>query len=457
MAGRRALVVGELAALGAERLAGILIERAAGDAVLERRLRMLAAVCDPQRLAGDVVRRIQQMARARSPMDAEQARVAAREVADLHRAIVDDLAPARPAAAAECLWQLVDAAPALLARAEFGGDRLDAAVAAAVADLGRLTAAQADLDPVALARRVSAALNADGTPATDGLLAAMAEALGTAGRAAMRREAQAALSRLPAGDADWQNRGKRLALVSRLLQLADLDGDVDAFAAAVAAGGLPQLHSAEVARRLLAAGRAAEGLDWIDRHPPRIGADAAVDLRLELLDALGRRAEAQTLRRTHFERTCSARHLRTYLQALPDFEDFAEEQRALDHVMAVRDPAAALDFLVAWPDLGRAARLAADRLDAFDLARTGPMLRAAEALEARYPEAAVRLRRRAVALVLAHGASAAYADAALALVDAGRVAGRVAGGLEPHAAFVAGLRREYGRKWRFWQLHDAAG
>lgn len=458
MASRRktTLAAADLARLGADRLAAILADRAADDAVLDRRLRMLVAAADPARLADDVVRRIQQMRRARSELDAEQARQAAREVADLHRAIADDLAPVRPGDAVECLWKLLDASSSLLARAESGGDRLVAAVGAAVADLGRLTAALPDRDPAALAQRVSAVLDADGTAATDGLLAAMADALGGEGRAAMRRAALSALARLPTDDTGWSTLGMRLALTARLLQLADLDRDVDAFAAAIAAGGRPELHSADLARRLLAAGRAAEGLDWIDRHPPRIDAEAAVDLRLDLLEALGRRPEVQALRRAHFERSFSARHLRAYLKALPDFEDLAAEEQALDHVMRARNTAAALDFLIAWPSLDRAAKLAGERLAALGLPELRATLRAAEALDPRHPSMSVRLRRHAAALVLRHGNASSYADAALALVDAGRAMPR-AGGIEPHADFVAGLRREHGRKWRFWQLHDEAG
>lgn len=455
---RTSVSAAELAKLGADRLADILVERAAGDAVLERRLRLLLGAADPARLVAEVGRRIQQMARARSEMDFERAKAVAREVADLHRTIVDDLAPTRPADAVDGLWKLLGLAPALLGRADHGSDRIGAAVAAAVADLGRLTAALPDVDSKGLARRVAAAIDGDGTMATDGLLAAMADALGPEGRAAMREDALAALARLPADDVGWQARGRRYVLVARLLELADMEEDVDAYAAAAAAGGSPELHSAEVARRLLAAGRAAEGLDWIDRHPPRLDPDTTVDLRLDLLTALGRSPEAQALRRAHFERTLSARHLRAYLKSLPDFEDFAAEQQALDHVMASRHASPALDFLVAWPDIDRAARMATDRLETLDLGDHYAMLRAAEAIEPRHPEASVRLRRRVALQVLRHGASSGYADAALALVDAGRTAARLAAAdIEPHEAYVDALRRDHRRKWRFWQLYDEAG
>lgn len=454
---KMAISAAELAKLGADRLADILAERAAGDAVLERRLRLLLGAADPARLVAEVGRRIQQMARIRSRMDFEQAKATAREVADLHRTIVDDLAPARPADAVDGLWKLLGLAPALLNRVDHGGDRIGAAVAAAVVDLGRLTAALPDVDPKGLARRVATAIDGDGTTATDGLLAAMADALGSEGRAAIREDALAALDRLPTDDVGWQTRGLRYGLVARLLELADIEDDVDAFAAAAAAGGSPELHSAEVARRLLAAGRASDGLDWIDRHPPRLDPDSAVDLRLDLLTALGRGVEVQALCRAHFERTLSARHLRAYLKSLPDFEDFAAEQKALDHVMASRSTSQALDFLVSWPDLDRAARLATERLPALGVADLQVMLRSAEALAARQPEASLHLRRRVAVLVLESGASSAYADAALALVDAGRSAARVADSEQPHPAFVEALRRDHRRKWRFWQLYDEAG
>lgn len=51
------------------------------------------------------------------------------------------------------------------------------------------------------------------------------------------------------------------------------------------------------------------------------------------------------------------RHLRDYLKRLPDFEDVAAEERALDLVAKRHDREEALWFLLHWPEPHRAARL----------------------------------------------------------------------------------------------------
>src|SRR5438105_4008263 len=45
------------------------------------------------------------------------------------------------------------------------------------------------------------------------------------------------------------------------------------------------------------------------------------EVRLEVMEALGQKDEAQAFRWQCFERTLSRQHLRAYLKRLPDFED----------------------------------------------------------------------------------------------------------------------------------------
>src|SRR5690606_38319881 len=113
-------------------------------------------------------------------------------------------------------------------------------------------------------------------------------------------------------------------------------GDVDTFISQYDAEArtVPAI-AAEIARRLLVAGRVDEALraieaavhrrsDWPDFHWE--------DARIEVLDALGRRDDAQAARWSCFERALSLEHLRAYLSRLPDFDDVEAEERALGHV-----------------------------------------------------------------------------------------------------------------------------
>ena len=135
-------------------------------------------------------------------------------------------------------------------------------------------------------------------------------------------------------DHDWGATAKRRHLAFRLALLADLDNDADAFIIAIHAGGMESTHALHVARRLLAANRPAEALDWLDKPGRRVedegNARADTDLRIGALEALGRRDEAQSIRWRHFERFLSAEHLSAYLNRMPDFDDFEAEQKALE-------------------------------------------------------------------------------------------------------------------------------
>ena len=72
----------------------------------------------------------------------------------------------------------------------------------------------------------------------------------------------------------------------------------------------------------------------------------------ERLTAAGRAEEALLLLQG-----ADPRHLRDYLKRLPDFEDVAAEERALDLVAKRHDREEALWFLLHWPEPHRAARL----------------------------------------------------------------------------------------------------
>ncbi len=99
-----------------------------------------------------------------------------------------------------------------------------------------------------------------------------------------------------------------------LKDTGDAMGDVDAFIAQYDARTRKVLQiAAEIAARLLAAGRAEGALGFIERAGT--GKDSWVprewqDTRLEVLEALDRKAEAQAFRRTCFEGTRVSEYLR---------------------------------------------------------------------------------------------------------------------------------------------------
>jgi hypothetical protein len=276
-------------------------------------------------------------------------------------------------------------------------------------------------------------LDADGYGVTDRLLEAASPALGPDGRAELRRLLQARLTALPRSRrsdeyGSWSGRG----LVSfRLRELADMEGDADAFIAAAEVSGRVETLAGDIAERLIAHDRPAEALAWLERAPGRHEGEAirCLDLSVAALSALGRRDEAQGLRWGAFSRWLSAAHLRPYLRALPDFDDVEAEDRAMEHALSHPDRNLALTFLVTWPNLEAANRLVRAHVGELEGRDYGRLRPAAEALAEKYPASATLLHR-------------VLAEDLLPVEE----------GLESHVDFMARLKREHPRKTGIWSL-----
>ncbi len=455
-----------LAALGAEALAEVLVAHAATDPTLRKKLGMLLAGTEgPGKLAAEIDKRIRTIGRSRSFVDWEKRKPLVHELDHLRVTIATRLARQDAARAIELLWDFIGIADAVMQRVGDGIGEVEAVFGAAMADLGRLSAAQPPGDGRALARRVLAYCERDGFGATDALIRHMSEALGAGGRAEIQGKTEAALKAAPrsSGPQDWRADAQRRHLAFRLALLADLERDADAFIAAIRAGGMESTHALDVAEHLIAANRPAEALDWLDKPRRRVedvdddGTDT--DLRIAALEALGRKDDAQAVRWRHFERFLSAEHLRAYLKRMPDFEDFEAEQKALDVAAAHKQAARGLAFFIEWRALDHADRLVRERLAALD-GRLYEVLRpAAEALEEKFPEAASLLYRRLIESVLERGSSKQYQYAARDLLSCVRLAPHLPapGSIESHAAFVARLQEAHGRKYGFWGLIEPKG
>lgn len=173
-----------------------------------------------------------------------------------------------------------------------------------------------------------------------------------------------------------------------------------------------------------------------------------------MLEALGRHEEAQAFRWQRFTATLDSGHLREYLKALPDFEDFDAEQRALTHAASFADPHQALAFFVGWPALDRAATLVVARAEAFDGNHYELLNPAADALETKHPLAATILYRAMIDFTMRKARSSRYGHAARHLATCAALARRIDdwGTLPDHDDHVAGLRAAHGRKTGFWSL-----
>jgi len=159
MASTKTLSAKNLEALGVKRLAELLIDLSAGDAVAKRRLRLeLAGQAGGAEVAHEVRKRLATIAKARSFLEWDKIKPLAIDLESQHRAIVDHVAKADPRAAMELLWRFIGLAESVYDRCDDSNGRIGAVFAAALPDLAPLAQA-AGIAPEVLADRVFDALS----------------------------------------------------------------------------------------------------------------------------------------------------------------------------------------------------------------------------------------------------------------------------------------------------------
>jgi hypothetical protein len=439
---RKTLSAANLAALGAERLAEILMDAAEDDTALKRRLRMdLAAEVGPDHLAVEIGKRLAALEARRSRVHWRKYKAFVRDLTLLRAMIAGPLAAGDPRLALDLTWRFLGFADPALAQVDDSRGEVLAVFRAAAADLAALVP-RARPDAVHLADHLVAALEADEDGVLDDLAPALVQVLDPPGLAAVR-------ARL---DTVFHSHARPPAAIRAALQaVLDALGDVDAYVATVPPAEARQpAAGAEIARRLLAAGRAEEALAALARSAPPPGgrallpgAEAWEDIYLAALEADGQGALAQELRWAAFEKRLASDRLRAFLKRLADFDDVEAQDRALAYAQTFPAFTQALQFLVEWPAPAQAAALVLARAEEIEPGRSELLEAAAHMLEPRHPLAASLLLRAMVADTLrwgrveraeaAHRQLDALAALAVQIADWGRV--------EDHAAFVERVGR----------------
>ncbi len=383
------LSAASLVHLGAPRLADLLIEAGAGNANLKRRLRLeLAAQIGPETLTLEIDKRITAISAARTRVSWRKRGELIDDLNAHRRMIVERLAPEAPGEALAVLVRWFDLYPGLAARVKDTKGELPAAFEAAAPELFALAEAVGD----AALRDLIEALRRRPQDYSRWISAA-GETLGPHTARHLLDSLDAETRKTPAGR-------------NLLRRLADRADDLDLWLSLVTPeqAGSPDV-AADVARRLLNAGRVAEaraaleaalspsplnrhwtfGRNPSDGAPPLPPAWEAASI--DVLDAEGSRQEAQDLRWSLFERDLSAPVLRDYLSRLPDFDDVEALDRAFAHAAGHPDFDAAMHLLMDWPAHREAAALVLARPR--EARRPRPMSADwAARLAQRYPEAA---------------------------------------------------------------------
>jgi hypothetical protein len=466
MASKKSVNAENLAALGAQRLAAILMDLAEHDAETKRRLRLeLAGQAGGEIIAAEISKRLTSLKSARSFVDWHKRRDFVKDL-DLQRTmIVDRLAPTRPDLALDLMWRFLDLAEPVLNRVDDSNGTVGDVFRAACNDLGAIASA-ATPDPARLAERVFEAVTRNDYGVLDNLVRAICPALGEAGMAQLKARLTAAQAKRPATD---RFDGRSYALRAALQDIADAEGNVDAYIALVPASARKQPGvAAEIGHRLLKAGRAEEALAALEpAAPKRHGSYLNDDLYypgyegpwpeweeayLEALDATGQRERAQQIRWAAFEERLSVTRLRAYLKLLPDFDDVLAEEKAMAYALGFPGFTSALHFFVEWPNLPYAARLILSRPGEIDGNYYSTLDLAARKLEGAHPLAATLLRRAMIEDTLDGAKSRRYRHAARHLMEADALAPAIVdyAGFKTNEEFQQRLKAQHARKSAFW-------
>lgn len=447
-----------LAELGSEHLARLLAAAAKADPALKRTL-ALEVMSEADDLADEIDRQLHRMRTAKERLSAVRAGKLARELARLLDAIGSKLSALDPAAAARRFVSVLDLAAEVLPRRTSEARALVEVFALVEDRLADAVQRASSADQVEVGQPIYAVLTTDSHGVADGLLTRVGPVLHDEARAALRALVEADLAS-PVARPLGASALRLLRLTGLLGDLADAEGDVDGYIAAQARRAPALRDHVGSARRLFEAGRAAEALDLLKAAPvgaATSGAPAA-DLRIELLDAIGRRDEAQAERWRHFRTDLSVAALRQHLKRLPSFDDVEREEEALAYVVTHPDTTAALAFLLAWPDHRRAAALIRTRHDRLNGEAHDVLDAAAGALAQKDALASSLALRSMIQAALRGGSRASQTRAGLLLAECATLAAGIDdwGGRLDHAAFVLRLRSGSRIRPSFWKAAAAA-
>jgi hypothetical protein len=472
---KTSLSAANLADLGAERLAAVLMDLTV-DSYVKRALKLeLLAEAGLDGLEAEISKRLAAIGKVSSRIHWRKRDAFARDL-ELHRGMIARMAARDPKKALDLLLDFLNLAEPVLDRISQSDGSISEVFFRACQDLGEFALA-AKSPPEDLADRVFRLVAEDTTGLFAGLVGGVAPALGSVGLVILRQKLEAALAsrprtKNPAYDFTAIN------LRQAVLDLADLTGDVDAYIEVFSKSekARPSV-GANIGRRLLAAGRPVEALAALEAAAPPDSAKGAPvlhiqvgneiisvndhweDVYLDALQANGRQDEAQRARWADFRNTLSAPRLRAFLKGLSDFDDVIAEEEAFALALAFPNFHTALDFLAGWPNLSAANRLIIDRHGEIKGVDYLLLTLAARRLEGGYPLAATLLLRAMIRYVLTYGVAGRYKDAAKHLLEIESLAPMISdfGEFQDHQAFVDDLKAAHGRKHGFRTELEALG
>lgn len=449
-----------LAKLGAKKLAALLFAAAEDDAVLARRLRMELMAHDPDALAREIDRQIAALRRSRSFVDWNKIGDLAKSLDGMRASIAGPLAAADPSSAAERFFSFFAIGQPTIDRVDDSSGRIGSVFKDATEDFAATIATISDPDSqFAFVRRGYEAAETDDYGLLDDLVDDVTRSLPPPTLAMLRDFVEDRIRSSPPVSEAGKFNYRASFHASALAAVADAQIDVDLFIRAQNLKGPRLCDDYGIARRLLKSGRAPEALAHLDSVGPDGQRDAyqLEDVRIDVVEALGQKEAAQTLRWRAFQHRLSIDHLREFLKRLPDFDAEEKEDEAMAHA-ATQNVQRALEFFTKWPDIRAAGALVRARSGELDGDLYYLYTPAAAALETKEPLAATILRRAMIDFTLGRARSSRYEHAARHLAECESIAPMIKdwSDVPDHTAYLAQLRAAHPRKTGFWSRVERA-
>lgn len=469
---KKTLNEANLEALGATRLAQLLIEVSTGSAEIKRRLRLeLAHNLGPEELARDVQKRLTSIRRSSSFVGWRKRKTLIKDLNTQAAMITQKIAVDAPTLAFDLLWDFIELAPSVYERVDDSRGDVAEVFQSALLQFEDI-APRVVLSPENLAIRVWDALCDNRYGEFNGIIPILAQALDNDGLEHLKMLVQAHqkapiedtedhaalqfLRDLRSSDGNFAVDQKTQLVKSCLQDIATAQGDIDAYIAQYSVRDLKRPRiAATVAQLLLDNARPQDALDVLSAAN-QSGAttgktqwDAAL---IAGLLALNRVEDAQQHRWVCFTETLDPQVLRDYLKLLPDFEDIEFEDAAKIHAMQFYDVIAALNFFLEWSDLGSTARLIEARINEVDGDLYHILTPAAETLRDKHPLAAVLLWRAMINHTLWEGRTSRYGHVVDHLMDCAAADNELAdyGTYKTHEQYLNDLRLQHKHKSSFW-------
>ena len=383
--------VAAVEALGAARLAALIVDHAGHDPGFGRAVRLaLAAVGPVDRLVAMLAEQLRAVEEDGRFFDNRESGVLADTLDRLRKAMMTELLPRQPRAAADLLDRFLRLDRTVFQRTDDADGFIGDVFRHAVADLGRAWLSVPDRDPIALAGLVFVLFSTNDCHVRDDIIPACKDALGADGLDELERLIRGRLDpvRLATEDPGPPE------LSRALIEIAEARGDLDGYIALHRLAGTEAIAVKDICERLVAAGRLSEALDRVERTGIPDWQQGDVDrLRVEIFERLGRHQDAQALRRDLFARTLSLSVLEDYLAWLPEADRPAAWAGAVDLARRHDDVHGALTLLLRL-DPAAAAELVHQRSQELNAHLYRLLRPAAERLAESQPLAALLIYRR---------------------------------------------------------------